>query len=105
MTCEGTPVDPFPPPTPTSISVFMKPAKWQLKRLGFDFGSYYSHLKTAYLGRMVLYTPVVASTQTVFTGNVPLCNVITSEHGVICVAGQQTQGKGGYAHGPSVSEK
>ncbi len=95
MSSEGTPVDPFPSPSPSSISVFTRPAQWQLGGLAFDFDSYFSHLKTAHLGRTVFYTPVIASTQTVFTGNVPFCNALTSDYGLVCVAGQQTQGKGG----------
>ncbi len=94
MSSEGTPVDPFPSPSPTSISVFTRPAKWQLERLRFDVDGYFGHLKTAQLGRTVLYTPVIASTQTVFTGNMSLCNAVTCDHGVTCVASQQTQGKG-----------
>ena len=98
LSSEGTPVDPFPPPSGSSLSVFTRPAKWQLNRLPFDFDSYFNHLKTAHLGRSLLYTPVITSTQTVFAGNVPLCTALTPDLGVICVAAQQTQGRGEWIH-------
>ena len=93
---EGTPVDPLPEPTRSCLSVLTRPAKWQLDRVQFCFKEYFDHLRTAYLGRTVLCTPVVSSTQTFFTGNMPFCTALKSELGVVCVAGQQTQGKGQY---------
>lgn len=90
----GTPVDPLPQPSAKNLTVVARPARWQLHSLPFNPDIYFEHLKTAHLGRTVLYTPVISSTQTVFTGNVMFCNTLTSQMGVVCVAAQQTQGKG-----------
>ena len=90
----GTPVDPLPQPAPNQLCVVVRPAQWQLQSVSFEFEEYFRHLRTAHLGRTVLHTPVISSTQTVFSGNVPFCSSLTSELGVVCVAGQQTRGKG-----------
>ena len=59
----------------------------------FDVGKYFGALQTTRLGRVLLYTPVITSTQTVFTGNTTF-TFASCESGVICSAGQQTRGKG-----------
>ena len=90
----GTPVDPLPQPSSSNLTVIARPAKWQVRSLPFDLDLYFEHLRTAHLGQTVLYTPVISSTQTVFTGNVTFCDALTTQLGVVCVAAQQTQGKG-----------
>ena len=90
----GTPVDPLPEPSAKNLTVVARPARWQLHSLPFNPDLYFEHLMTAQLGRTVLYTPVISSTQTVFTGNMTFCNALTPRLGVVCVAAQQTQGKG-----------
>ena len=65
-----------------------------MRNLSFDFLEYFKLLKTRDMGRSVLYTPVIASTQTLFTGNLPFCSALTQEMGVVSVAAQQTKGKG-----------
>ena len=109
----GTPVDPLPLPSSSNLTVIARPAKWQLHSLPFDSDLYFEHLRTAHLGRTVLHTPVISSTQTVFTGNVTFCNALTTQLGVVCVAAQQTQGKGEFlrslsfcfqAHGATLFE-
>lgn len=90
----STPVDPPPPPTLTSLTIITRPAKWQLDAVSFDFESYQERLKTATLGRTLLYTSIITSTQSLLAGNIPFCNSLPSELGVVCVAGQQTRGKG-----------
>ena len=92
---EGTSVDGFPsPPGPSELAILTNPAKWQVRSLQFDFLEYFKLLKTKDLGRSVLYTPVIASTQTLFTGNIPFSSALTPEMGVVSVAAQQTKGKG-----------
>ena len=92
---EGTSVDGFPPPPKsTELAIFTNPAQWQVRSLSFDCLEYFELLKTKDLGRSVLYTPVIASTQTLFTGNLPFCSALTQEMGVVSVAAQQTKGKG-----------
>ena len=59
----------------------------------FNLSQYYETLHTASLGQVVLYTPVIASTQSVFTDNIKFATTARTR-GVICIAGQQTQGKG-----------
>ena len=95
---DGTSVDGFPPPPESSeLAIFTNPARWQLRNLSFDFLEYFKLLKTKDMGRSVLYTPVIASTQTLFTGNLPFCSALTQEMGVVSVAAQQTKGKGQLA--------
>ena len=92
---DGTPVDGFPPPPgPKELAVLTNPATWQVNSLSFDFLEYFKLLKTKDMGRSVLYTPVIGSTQTLFTGNFPVCSALTQEMGVVSVAAQQTKGKG-----------
>ena len=92
---DGSSVDGFPPPPqPSELAIVTNPAEWQVGSLSFNFLEYFELLKTQILGRSVLYTPVISSTQTLFTGNVPFCSALTSDMGVISVAGQQTKGKG-----------
>lgn len=92
---EGTSVDEYPsPPQSSELAILMRPAKWQLRHLPFDFLEYFELLKTRSLGRSVLYTPVIGSTSTLFTGNIPFCSALTTEMGVVSVAAQQTKGKG-----------
>ena len=92
---DGSSVDGFPPPPrPSELAIVTNPAEWQVRSLSFNFLEYFELLKTQILGRSVLYTPVISSTQTLFTGNVPFCSALMSDMGVISVAGQQTKGKG-----------
>lgn len=92
---DGSSVDGFPsPPQPSELAILTNPAKWQIRSLSFDFLEYFKLLKTQNLGRSVLYTPVITSTQTLFTGNVPFCSALTPDMGVVSVAAQQTKGKG-----------
>ena len=92
---DGSSVDGFPPPPqPSELAIVTNPAEWQIKNLSFNFLEYFELLKTQTLGRSVLYTPVIASTQTLFTGNIPFCSALTPDMGVVSVAGQQTKGKG-----------
>ena len=91
---EGTPVDAHPMPSPKRLCIFTGPAHCQLGRLPFDFELYFSLLGTTKLGRTVLYTPVISSTQTAFTGNTRFSQSIPPTLGLASVAGQQTQGKG-----------
>ena len=92
---DGSPVDGFPStPQPTELAILTSPAKWQLRSLSFDFLEYFKLLKTKNLGGSILYTPVITSTQTLFTGNLPFCSALMPEMGVVSVAAQQTKGKG-----------
>ena len=92
---DGSSVDGFPPPPqPSEIAIVTNPAEWQVRSLSFNSLKYFELLKTRTLGRSVLYTPVISSTQTLFTGNVPFCSALTPDMGVVSVAGQQTKGKG-----------
>lgn len=92
---EGSSVDGFPSlPQPSELAILTNPAKWQVRSLSFDFLEYFKLLKTQNLGRSVLYTPVITSTQTLFTGNLPFCSALTPDMGVVSVATQQTKGKG-----------
>ena len=91
---EGTPVDAHPIPSPQRLCVFTRSAPWQLSPLPFDFQLYFSLLETSTLGRTILYTPVISSTQTAFVGNAKFSLSIPSVMGLVSVAGQQTHGKG-----------
>ncbi len=90
----GTPVDSSPCPTPSEMTLITLPARWQLETQPFNFSEYFEHLHTTSLGRTLLYTAVIPSTQTLFTGNIEFCNALTADMGVVSVAGQQTKGKG-----------
>ena len=85
---EGT-----PPPSPSHLSVLANPPPSAVEQMEFNLSQYYETLHTATLGQVALYTPVIASTQSVFTGNIKFATT-ASTRGVICIAGQQTQGKG-----------
>ena len=90
----GTPVDEPTKPTHSEQVIITNPARWQLDNQPFDFLEYFESLRTDKLGRTLLYTSVITSTQTLFTGNIEFCNSLRAEMGVVNVAGQQTQGKG-----------
>lgn len=95
----GSPVDPPPPPTPRTFSIIAKPSSQQVSSQEFDCIKFFECLKTSSLGHTLLYTPVVTSTQTLFSGNVTLTGLLDHRrHGVVFVAGQQTMGKGTYMY-------
>ena len=90
----GSPVDPIESTTDTRTVVIAKPSQCQLDSLDFNYKNFFDCLKTKHLGRCMLLGAVVTSTQTFFTGNVPLCLRLSSDSGLIFVAGQQTRGRG-----------
>ncbi len=90
----GTPVDHAPSPSPSKLTVVARPAPWQLQQLPFHPEEYFGRLETRELGRTVLYTPVITSTQLPFTGNLTFAQSLERERGVVWVATQQTKGKG-----------
>ena len=94
MTSEGTPVDPLPQPAADKIVLLTNPSHLQLQSIGFDTSQYMKCLQTAFLGRALIYTPIIGSTQTMLTGNMPFCTALKTDIGVVCAAGQQTKGKG-----------
>ena len=98
MTTEGTPVDPLPSPAVNKIVLLTRPSAAQLQDVKFDTAQYMRCLRTGLLGRTLLYTPVIGSTQTMLTGNVPFCLALQTDMGVVCAAGQQTRGKGRHSH-------
>jgi len=61
------------------------------KGINFDAASYWKHLHTNKLGRLLVYTEVITSTQEVL--NRILC-LLPQPHGFMIVAGRQTEGKG-----------
>ena len=91
---EGSSVDPPPTPTASEIVLLTRPSEEQLQGMEFDVTQYTRWLRTGHLGRTLVYTPVIGSTQTVFTGNLPFTMALKPDMGVVCAAGQQTQGKG-----------
>ena len=91
---QGSPVDPPPHSTESLLSTITRPASWQVKQLSFDADVYFAFLKTTNMGRCVLYAPVMTSTHALLCGNLPFSLSLSSKAGVICVAGQQTKGKG-----------
>lgn len=91
---EGSSVDPLPCPTTNKIVLLTRPSEAQLNSLEFDVAQYVRCLRTGHLGRTLLYTPVIGSTQTMLTGNLPFSMALKTVMGVVCVAGQQTQGRG-----------
>ena len=91
---EGSSVDPPPTPTPKRIILVTRPLEAELQDLEFDVAQYKRLLCTGHLGRTLLFTPVIGSTQTMLTGNLPFARALGAEMGVVCVAGQQTQGRG-----------
>ncbi len=90
----GTPVDQPPRPSTSEQTIVTQPAQWQLDSLPFSSQEYFRKLETRELGRTVLHTPVITSTQLPFTGNMAFCHALQPEMGVVWVATQQTQGKG-----------
>ena len=91
---QGSPVDPPLKATESLLTVISNPASWQIEQLSFDIDAYFTALKTIDMGRTLLYTPVITSTQVVLCGNLPFSLSLTSKAGVVCVAGQQTKGRG-----------
>jgi len=90
----GTSVDPPPKPHPSSQTLITNPGKWQLDSLPFNTDSYFDHLRSNHLGRTLLYTEVITTTQSLFTSNMAFSEALTQDMGVVNVAGQQTKGKG-----------
>lgn len=91
---QGTPVDHTPSPSPSQMTIITRPAHWQLQHAPFSQEEYFEALETRELGRTVLYTPVITSTQLPFTGNMGFAQCLQREMGVVWVASQQTKGKG-----------
>ena len=91
---EGSSVDPPPTPSTHKIVLITRPLDDDIEEMGFDVGQYMRLLRTGHMGRTLLYTPVIGSTQTMLTGNLPFSRALRAEMGVVCVAGQQTQGRG-----------
>ena len=90
----GTPVDDLSQTSNSDLSIITRPAPWQLDEVPFSQSMYFSELQTRDIGRTVLHTPVITSTQLPFTGNRMFCHAFSAEMGVVWVAAQQTQGKG-----------
>ena len=93
-TSEGSSVDPLPCPAVNKVVLLTKPSQIQLHGVGFDISQYMRCLRTGHLGRTLLYTLVIGSTQTMLTGNLPFSLALKTDMGVVCAAGQQTQGRG-----------
>ena len=91
---DGSSVDPPHTPTPNKIVLLTRPLQGDLEELEFDGSQYTRLLRTGHMGRTLLYTPVIGSTQTMLTGNLPFTRALRPDMGVVCVAGQQTQGRG-----------
>lgn len=91
---ESTPVDLPPSPSTSLLSILTNPSPWQKEEMDFDMLVYFSFLQTEKMGQVVVYTPVIPSTQTVFTGNNTFTSSFSFNGRLICVAGQQTRGKG-----------
>ena len=91
---EGSSVDPPPTPTPNKIVLLTRPLLANLDELEFDIPQYKRLLHTGHMGRTLLYTPVIRSTQTMLTENLVFTRALRPEMGVVCVASQQTQGRG-----------
>lgn len=60
----GVPVDSCP--GESRLCILEDPKDGELVGILFDRQSYFAELKTKYLGRTLLYTPVITSTQTLF---------------------------------------
>lgn len=90
----GTPVDETAQPSTSELTVVTTPAPWQLSNLPFSCAEYFQRLQTRELGRTLLHTPVITSTQLPFMGNMTFCQALRPEMGVVWVAAQQTKGKG-----------
>ena len=94
---EGSSVDPLPIPTVNKIVLLTSPSEVQLREeVEFDVPQYIRWLCTGFLGRTLLYTPVIGSTQTMLTGNTAFSMALKPNMGVVCAAGQQTKGIGIY---------
>lgn len=90
----GTPVDDVAQPSLSELTVITRPAPWQLNGLPFSHEMYFQGLRTREMGRTLLHTPVITSTQLPFMGNLTFCQALRPEAGVVWVAAQQTKGKG-----------
>lgn len=95
---QGSSVDPLPNSTESLLTVVTNPASWQIKQLNFDGHTYFAALTTINMGRSLVYAPVMTSTQEVLSGNLPFSLGLTTQAGVVCVAGQQTKGRGMCMH-------
>lgn len=84
-------------PSTSELTVVTTPAPWQLSDLPFSCSEYFQVLQTRELGRTLLHTPVITSTQLPFVGNMTFCQALRPEMGVVWVAAQQTKGKGKFA--------
>ena len=62
--CGGVPVDSCP--DESKLCILEEPSEGELVGMLFDRRRYFAELKTKYLGHTLLYTPVIASTQTLF---------------------------------------
>lgn len=62
--CGGVPVDSCP--GESRLCMLEDPSEGELVGIPFDRRRYFAELKTKYLGRILLYTPVITSTQTLF---------------------------------------
>ena len=91
---QGSPVDPPPESSESLLTVITSPASWQVKQVSFDADAYFTALKTTNMGRCLLYTPVITSTQVVLCGNLPFSLSLSAKAGVVWVAEKQTKGKG-----------
>ena len=88
-------MDPPPPSTATRYSVIANPSSQQVSSQEFDSAKFFANLKTTSLGHTLLYSSVVTSTQTLFSGNAAFTGLLDhGSHGVVGVAGQQTMGRG-----------
>ncbi len=93
---QDPPLGSLPMPTARCLCIFTRPTEAQLRAVSFDSQLYFSLLKTDTLGRTVLCTSVISSTQNVFTGNLTFAQALPNSLGTVCVAQQQTKGKGRY---------
>ena len=62
----GIPVDTNP--THNHYYLLLHPNKGEMTGLPFNVTEYLTHLQTKSLGHTVIYSPVISSTQTLFTG-------------------------------------
>ena len=62
--CGGVPVDSCP--SESKLCILEDPSEGELAGMMFDRRKYFDELKTKSLGRTLLYTPVISSTQTLF---------------------------------------
>ncbi|XP_022803242.1 biotin--protein ligase-like [Stylophora pistillata] len=64
------------------------------KAVTFNWSTYQKCLSTKVLGKVVLYTDIITSTQTVFDGNYTFTSNIPEDLGIVVIAGQQVKGQG-----------